>query len=305
MATFDSLPRHQFGSVIFPGRTTRLTVAGRVFEHEYPHVKKGAAEKLGAKLRRCTIEIPADSRMPAYPNLYPAGMLQLLAWAESQSTQTLQHRSAGKWPAFIVNYDQLLDSRIRSGEKVELQFLEDTPDDFTADKIAPVNPNQSLSPTAGQLALDLANIRAQLSLTSNDEDLFSALQSVVSDVVAVQDTRELYGNLYAAKIQSVIDMCSQLHDATPSLQDVRAWPVVEDLVTLRALAIGAQQDLTAKNLRLLEYVNPTAQPLLTIARVLYGDASRQSDLLSLNADTVVNPMRVPAGAKIRYYPAST
>src|SRR5580704_4166110 len=119
MSAHDDMPRTQFGSVLFPGRVNRLRVGGRYFEHEYPHVQKGAPEKLGAKLRHVVIEGVFDARMKNYPGIYPAGMLRMLAWAEDQSTQTLTHRSVGTMAAFIVNYDQTLDARIRSGEKVE------------------------------------------------------------------------------------------------------------------------------------------------------------------------------------------
>src|SRR5580693_3696049 len=144
MSAHDRLPKTQFGTVLFPGRVNRLRVGGRYFEHEYPHIPKGAPEKLGAKLRHCIIEGVFDERMAAYPGIYPAGMLQMLAWAEDQSTQTLVHRSAGTFPAFIVNYDQTMDAKIRSGEKVEIEFCEDTPADFTADKITPANSSAQL-----------------------------------------------------------------------------------------------------------------------------------------------------------------
>ena len=302
MSAFDRLPRTSFGAVQFPAEVIGLHLPGDHHVHKYPHTKKGVPEKLGSGLIEVTLRASFQDRFPAYPGLYPGGMLQMLAYAISQETQTLVHRSAGSFPAFIVDWNQQLEAKLRSGEKVEIKFLEDASSAFSVSAIAPSSPSTGLTPSAAQLATDLASINSQLSLTENDLSVFDALQEAVQTVQGFNDTKQLYGNRYAASVTQVINLCQQLHDATPSLQDVRSWPVVDDILQLWSMAVGIQNDLAQQNATLQRYNVPFTQPIAQIAINIYGDVSRQSDLLALNSDTISNAMAVRAGTSIRYYP---
>src|SRR5207253_5016277 len=106
---------------------------------------------------------------PGYPNLYPAGMNQMFVYASTQSTQDLVHPSSGTFPAFIINWDQEKEAKIRSGEKVEIEFLEDQESSFALAAITTPDSSASLTPTADKIAQDLKAASAQLGVTKQDQ----------------------------------------------------------------------------------------------------------------------------------------
>lgn len=275
----------------------------RLHTHEYPHTPGGANEKLGRRLYHVRVRGNFQATFAAYPNLYPLGLNTMRGYFEQGATLDFTHPTVGKFPAFIVRWSQVKDPKIRSGEKVDIEFLEDQPASFAVAQAVGTFGQSSIGPAAQDLATDLSATQSALTLSANDVNLFDALQGAVQDVLAIQDTRSLYGNLYGTKVAQVISLCQQL-DQSMNLQDARAWPVVDDLQVVWLQAIKIQNDLQNQRISLKDYIVPFTMPLVQIAINLYGDASKQGDLLSLNADRVNDPMRVPAGVDIRYYPPS-
>lgn len=301
MSAADNLPRTQFGSVVFPSEVTRLRMQFRHHVHEYPHAPGGSPEKLGRGLVNVTVRASFQDRFPAYPNLYPAGMQQMFVYAQNGSTQNLVHPSSGTFPAFIINWDQEKEAKLRSGEKVDIEFLEDQESSFALAAIATPDSSASLSPTSDQLAEDWLSASVQLGVTTSDQSVFDALQNAVATVEGFSDTTQLYGNRYAAALTNVINLCSQV-EKLQSMQDVRAWPVLDTLFQLWEQAVSASKDLQSQRVQLQIYVVPRTMSVIEIAMFLYkGDASRQVDILTLNSDVITNPLRVRAATQIRYY----
>lgn len=301
MSAHDNLPRSQFGSIIFPGEAHVVDGEYRHHIHEYPHSPGGAPEKLGRKLYRVQVRAPFHNTFPAYPNLYPEGMNTMRGYFEQGVTLPFTHPTVGTFPAFITRWRQSKSAKVRSGETVDFDVLEDQGPSFAlTDTVVQAGPT-ALQPTADQLASDLEQVRAQLTLSHNDISVFDALQAAVSAVLAVQDTKQLYSNLFAAKIEQTISLCQQL-DASMNLQDPRAWPLVDDIQAIWVQAQRISNDLHQTNLTLQHYTVPFTMPVLQIAINLYGDASRQGDILSLNSNKIDDPLRVPAGTDIQYYP---
>jgi hypothetical protein len=305
------LPSTQFGDVKFPSEMTRLHFAGDHHIHKYPHSPGGAPEKLGRGLYHCTIRASFQATLPGYPDLYPNGMNKIRSYAEFQSTLPFQHPSMdGTFPAFIVNWDQAKDAKILSGEKVDIEFLEDQEASFalaaiavTADDTAVAATSQQLSSTLFALAgpPDGTGGPVVLQLRQADFGLFAALQTAVNAMLAFRDQAQLYGNRYAAAVQNVLNLCSQI-DSLGSMQDARAWPVIDVLRQLQAQAVGTQQDLQNQQAKLKKYNVPFTQPLMQISMTLYGDTSNFEQLLALNAGSFDNAMQVPAATPILYYP---
>ncbi len=297
----DGLPRTSFGGIAFPGETHTLKGVFRHHIHEYPHTPGGRVEKLGRALWLVTVRGNFQATFPAYPDLYPNAMNQLRSFYELGATLDLVHPTVGKFPAFIINWTQVKDAKLRSGEKVDIEFLEDQGEQFNLAAVVVSADDTAIGLTAARLAADIAAARADLTLTQNDTSVFDALQGAVSAVLAVQDTRAAYGNLYASKVEQVVSLCQQLDQAT-SLQDARAWPVVSTLQLLWQQALRIENDLRSRRVTLQTYNVPFTMPLLQVAINLFGDASMQGELLSLNADQIDNPLRVTAGTGVRYYP---
>lgn len=298
MSAHDGLPRTKFGDVEFPGEVTDLQGEFRHHIHEYPHTPGGAPEKLGRKLYKVTITAQFHNTFPLYPGLYPDGMNTLRGYYELGSTLTLTHPTAGQFPAFITNWRQKKLAKVRSGEVVDIDFIEDQAAKLFSTIVTTGGVN-SIQPTADQLATDLANATASLQLTKSDQSLFDALQASVNGIVVLQDTANLYGNLFSSRLAQMVNLCSQI-DGLTSMQDARAWPVIDTLRSLQALGINVQNDQFSQQAKLAYYTVPFTQSAVQLAITLYGDASKQSDLLSLNQ--IDDPMNIRAGTVIRYYP---
>jgi hypothetical protein len=299
MSAHDGLPRTKFGDIEFPGEVTHLRLVFRHHVHEYPHSPGGSPEKLGRGLYRVSITAQFHDRFPLYPGLYPDALNRMRGYAELGATLTLRHPTVGEFPAFITSWDQVKSGKVRSGEQVEIEFLEDQSASFALTAISELQHLTAVGPTAQQLATDLAATQKDLTLSANDISIFAALQTAANAVVALKDTSLLYGNRYVAAVAQMINLCQQI-DALPSMQDARAWPVIDTLRELWALGVDASNDAQAQQVKMSTYIVPYTQSVIEIAIALFGDASKQTDILSLNP--IDDPSRVLAGTRIRYYP---
>lgn len=303
MSAHDGLPRTQFGDVAFPGETHDVDGEFREYTHEYPHAPGGAPEKLGRRLYVVTVRGNFQATFTGYPDLYPNGMNKLRGYFELGATLPFTHPTIGTFPAFITRWKQVKTARLRSGESVDITFKEDQAASFALAATVVSADDTAMAPTAAQLARELALVKDDLTVTPTDLSVFDALQVAVNDVVAIRDTSSLYGNLYASKIDQVARLCAEL-DAAASMQDARAWPVVDILHEVWAASIRLQRDLQSQRAELATYVVPYTMPISTVALNLFGDASKASDILPLNSDRIDDPLRIRAGTQIRYYPLS-
>lgn len=304
MSAFDFQPRHKFGDVEFPSANTRVRLVFRHHVHEYPHSPGGSPEKLGRALIQVTCRVSFQATFAAYPDLYPGGMNKIFGYAAKGTTLPFTHPSRGTFPAFITNWDQEWEAKCRSGESVDIEFLEDQEASYALAATSSTTFSQAIAISAAQLAADLQAARqggfgGDLTPSAGGLGVFDALQNAVNAVTALQDTATLYQNRYSAAVDQVVGLCRQI-DQMDSMQDVRAWPIIDDLRAVWSLSVRLQNDLQSQQAQLKTYTVPYPQSLAQIALTLYGDASRISDLTSLNPiDDVTN---VPAGTQIRYYP---
>lgn len=298
----DYQPHTKFGNIEFPGEVWRLRLVGRHYVHLYPHQPGGAAEKLGRGPYNCTVHANFQDRFSGYPGLYPDAMNTLRGYAENQTTLPFVHPSSGTFPAFIVNWDQEKTAKLRSGEKVEIEFLEDQAASFALAALAKSDDSTRMGPSAQQLADELAAVQSDLALTTTDLSIFDALQGAVNVVLGLKDTVQLYGNRYAGAVQQVANLCQQI-DGLASMQDARAFPVIDALRQLQFQTIMTQKDLQNQQQPTSTFTVPFTQPLVSVALAVYQDASRLQDLLTLNPN-LDNAMRVRAGTKISYYPVT-
>jgi len=296
-SAFDGLPRTQLGDIVFPAEVHDVDGEYRHHVHEYPHSDGGATEKLGRKLYHFNIVALFQATFTGYPDLYPNGMNTVRSYFEQGKTIQFTHPTIGTFPVLIVRWKQNKSARVRSGEKVTIEVLEQQQQEFLATTIVSAD-DTAIGPTMAQLRAELALIKKDLNLTRNDVSLLDALQAGVNSVLAVRDTTQMVGNLYASNLQSVISLCEQL-DVAASMQDPRAWPVVEILLTLLDQTRSSLNDLHSNAAQLKTFTVPYTQSLLDVTIHIYGDATRLGDLISLNS--VDDVSRVPAGTSIRYY----
>lgn len=292
------LPQTQYGDLRFPGEVINRTFVGRHHVHEYSHVPGGALEKLGRGLIKVTVRSPFENRFSGFPGLYPDGLNTIAGWAMQQATLPFVHPSGGSFPATIINFDQQKTGKLLSGEKLTLEFLEDQPASYAVSAITS-NTNSGLAPSADQFASTVAISRSVLQFSPSDLSLIDAINATVNSILAYKDTAELVGNRYAAAVTRLLGQLQQL-DGALSMQDARAWPCVDAIRQMQGQAIQIKKDLQSQAIPLRKYVVPSTTSVLQIAINLYGDASRQGEILANN--NLTNPLRVQAGTPILYYP---
>jgi prophage DNA circulation protein len=299
----SGLPTTKFGTNEFPCETHAVDGDGRHHVHEYGHTPGGYVEKLGRSLYSVTVRGNFQATFPAFPGLYPDTMNALRADFEQQTTKTFVHPTMGSFPAFIIKWHQVKDARMLSGEKVDITFLEDQSASFTIDAYADAS-GETNGPdpetAAAQFNAIVQQVKDELAISPNEVSLFDGIQQLAEEIGAVQDTVSLIGNNVGAKLQALAGLCASV-EASFSMQDVRAWPIVDSCLTLWQSCNLALQDIQSKRVQLRQYVVPKTQTIIDCAIDIYNDASRSSDLLSLNP-LVADTLSIQAATVLQYYP---
>jgi prophage DNA circulation protein len=297
----SGLPITQFGTIKFPGEQHTVNGEARHHIHEYPHTPGGYVEKLGRALYQVTIRGNFQATFPAFPDLYPNSMNTLRGYFEQETTLTLVHPTMGSFPAYIIKWTQVKEARLLSGEKVDITFLEDQSASFGVTAYADASADDTtIGPSAAQFAAVVQQVKDELAISPNDLSLFDSIQQLSQEIGAVSDTVNLYGNNVAAKISALAGLCSSV-ESSFSMQDARAWPIVDAVLTLWQSCNQSLQDIQSKRVPLDTYSVPKTQTIIDCAIDIYGDASRSTDLISLNP-LIADTLNIPATTQIKFYP---
>ena len=296
----DTWPKATFGTIAFPVESSRIVGGIRRHTHEYPHSPGGAGEKLGRKIYVFEVVATFDTNFDAYPGLYPQDLDTLMGNFEQQATQDLRlPQMAAAVPCFAVGWTREMSAKVRSGERVTITFEEDQTSVFLFGDIVALGTGQiELAATALQATAD--EILSQLFVYTTTPGLLDSLQDAVNFVLSFRDQALLYDARFSAAVQQVQDICGQL-DASPDMQVVAAYPLVELLHQIWQAAQKMQQDLAAQGAVLQTWICPMTQGINTVAIQLYGDTTRVGDLLALNP--FPDSQRIKAGTPVLYYPA--
>ena len=305
MSILDGLPRGSFAGIEFATERITMHGQGRQHVHEFPHAPGGAPEKLGRGLWYFTVHANFQNTFsgfqaqPKAQSLYPDACNKLRRFYELQITDTFQHPTVGQFQGFIISWRQDYDPKLRSGEKVEFEVLEDQRDNFLTQTSA-VQTTSSMSTSQAAIDAQLSAVRNALKMTDADMGLFDALRAGVNSISALSDTGNLYTGLLQAKCLEVSNLCGQL-DGTHSMQDPRALGLVDPVhdIWSAAMNIAAQQAAA-----LSTKTTPRTMTVQDLSTWLYnGDVSRASDLLTLNANSIPDPTAIKAGTQIKYFPS--
>lgn len=298
----DGFPKASFDGVQFPVENVKIRGGIRYHVHEYPHAPGGAPEKLGRSLYRVQMTGNFQDRFRGYPKLYPQALDKLRVAFESQKTATLIVPNLGPIDAFCVSHERDFQAKIRSGEKTSFEFLEDQSGEFLLEALTDLS-SPTLDTHAADMARQLAQIKAELAAEDAKKltSLVDAVQGVVNAIGSVRDQAELYGNVLEARLLQVAQMCDTINSLSPLQNPVR-FGFIDALHDLHASALAQLEDLNNTRVKLEEFVVPMLMSLQAVSTAIFGDATHTDDLLSLNA--VPDAYRVPAGTKIRYYPAA-
>lgn len=295
----DAQRQTAFNGIPIPVSSIELHSRGRQHLHEFPHSPGAAPEKLGRGIWHLTVDASFQVVFAKYPTSYPGDMLALRALYEQQITATFQHPNGDDFPAFIAGWRQHWNPRLRSGERVQIEFLEDQRTTFLAAPSSTATQGASIATQQGALDAQLAAIQAQLLVSSNDVSIFDALRAASNAVASLSGSVQLYTSLVQAKCAQLQAVCAQV-EQLPSMQSPLAIGILDPLHNIWAAATSITQSAQAAQ-RLGRWTVPQTMTLNAIARTLYGDASRYADLASLNGATIRDPNSVPAGTVILYY----
>ncbi len=295
---FDGLRKTSFAGNEFPAERIVLFATGRQHVHEFPHQASGAPEKLGRGIWHLQVRGNFSSqKFASYGNgLYPERLNLLRGLYETQTTATFVHPTVGEFQAFIIGWRQEYEpGKIRSGEKVDIEFLEDQRSDFLAQNV----PAGDVVTAQANFDAITAKVKGQVlpPFSAPTLSLFDSLRAAVNAVSALGNTVTLYSQLYLAKIQETVSLCQQIDDAFMS----RGPEVCEIIDALHDLQYQAQQlSSQAFQLRVSQKTLPSTMSITDVAQWLYKDTSRASDLLSLNV--ILDPTAIPAATVIKYFP---
>lgn len=311
MSYFDLLPRCSFAGIPFPYEDIEWQGGVRDHVHEYPHADGGDPEKMGRKLNVVRITAKFHTTFRGYPGLYPNALDTLIRYWEQGTTAELVVPQRGTFQAYARNWTTRASVRIRSGETVTIEFVEDNRGENALIELIDDHP---LGIQTAALELDarvkeaiaagdsLGAAQKGVGLTASDRDLFDSIGAFATAVFAIQDTAALNGQLYGAKLEQLAALCERA-DGLREMGKTSSQPIVQALHDLWAAALRTADNVQGKRAALQRYKTPTQMTMNDVAIAIYHDASRTGDLLALNTGAYESALAIPAGTDLVYYEA--
>jgi prophage DNA circulation protein len=292
------------GRIYFPVESSRIEGGIRDHLHKYPHSPGSSPEKLGREsyLFHVTSKFDTSYTTVGYPGLYPTALNNLISAFENQATGAFRLPQMGaEVQCYARKWTREMSNKVRSGETVEFTMVEDQTTSFVAANI--VDPAISVASSAAAMNANAA-VQSYLSTaTTKFTNLFTAMNSAVTQFLAVKDTVGLYDQVINATAAQISNQCEQLDDMLGwqgGQADV-VYQVMEQLHVVWAAALQYQQDQTSQGVVLQQWTVAATTDIATLSASIYnGDTTRASDLLSLNV--FPDPMMIPAGFTVEYYP---
>ncbi len=292
MPVFDQLQRMSFAGVEFPWSEIKISGAIRDVVHEYPHTPGGAPEKLGRKLYVFHVTAQFDAKNLRYRDLYPGTLDDVIGAFEAEATAPLVIPTIGTVPAYATTWTRTASAKLRSGEKVEIEFREDQSALFLASALINVK-----AETLQDKIDTLDNFKSLDGFPSSS--LFDGILDAANAVLAIRDTVDAYGSVFESKLLGLAALIREFDRADDLRNDPTAFRIVDAMHDLWDATNELLADIQSKGGPLRHYTVPVLMSMGQVAFALYRDSARGGDLLSLNA--VLDPFAIEAGTDIRYY----
>lgn len=299
MSYANTLPRASFDGLEF--LTTSRSAKGEFRHHPHEFIKAGGAsvEKQGRKTWLFSFQSPFHTTF-GIPDLYPDRLEQFQQRFEDGITAPLLIPEIGTIRAFITRFERGRQGRVRSGEDVSMEFIEDDLQPFR-------------NPTTGFAQSQLASAGATIAQTLTDarSDLearipgitprIDGMLSLLDTITALRDQQSLYGLQVAGKLAQLTSLNREVHELLkgPDLDPLRR--------SLRDVWLSAKQiavDVKGKDDgEITPFIVPQTTSVGQIAQRLYRDTSRGGEVLSLNSRVISDPYAVRAGTRLTVYAA--
>jgi hypothetical protein len=288
----DILPKASFAGLAFP--YTKIGIVGGLdyHLHKYLHRPGGEIESLGRKPYEFTFHSEFHTTMRAWTNAYPALLSKLISTFESEATAPLVVPNIGTVQAKAIKWPRNLSARIRSGESVELVFLEDSQNQLVVSSIA----SFSMAAVPIQAAVLAGVVGAQ----GLDPSLLDDILNAVANLTAVLDEAELMGAILAQRADVLMNACAAL-ESLALFNDPMNWPVLDALRDVWASANAVSLDALAQSLPLDAFFVPRTMTVSEVSIAVYGDTTHALELLQLNA--LNDALAIPPGTIVKHYAA--
>lgn len=296
-AYFDQLDRASFNGVEFAWHDLAIKSSLRRHVHEYRRTAGGALEKHGRsvyEIRFSCVFDEALSRLPKpYRGNYPEGLYSLRTMFENEETHSLIVPTLGTIQACIVDFEaRATPERSRSGEFVELTFLEDQSSRFLVDSLF-IDLDAGGLASASTAMLDTAD---RLGIPSN---IFDSITDAVNAVLAIRDTADMYSQLAVAKVLALQGILAEANRTLEQLQDPTNHELTEALKALWAEVAALAENVTSRRSLIATKTLPTQMTIQQASSFIYGRSDKAFDLLQLNEFT--DALAIPAGTSVRYF----
>ena len=301
---FDKLQPFSFAGHKFPYKSYSIRGGIRDHVHEYPHSPGGAPEKLGRKLYEIQVNgifleekaMQASQRARYGAQLFLAQVNGLRALFEDQVTDSLVIPHVGSIKAYAIGWEEKADTRNRSGIEVDMTFREDQEGAFVFEVL-------QLGPTTLPERVDtLDDVRARLYAGRQEPSLFAQINTVANSLLAIKDQNDLYGSLIASKIYSLSALLGRVDTEVDDMNDPDNLELLEAVHALWDAVNQLGNDMQSKSVDLRNFTVPLLMSVTDVSNAIYGNASKATDIMQLNA--LENPMAIPAGTSVRYYPVA-
>lgn len=294
---FDAHQPMSFAGQRYPFE--RYEVTGEFRDHifEYPHTPGGVPEKLGRSLYRINVDAFFDGNLIlddySGTKLWPDGFNIIRKLFETGQTDDLVIPTLGTLPAYIKSFKWTEDSMRRSGVKASISFVEDSSRSYIQSQLA--------APSTGNLEDKASAAKSAWDQFPKKNSIFDQINMLVADVTAYRDSLTLYSDIFESKMLSLLSALALANDTVAELGDPHFIFGLTALHDLWEATRNLRDDIQSTGVEMRYYVVPKQMGVGEISVAIFGDSTHSADILGLNV--ILDPLAVPAGTRIRYYPS--
>lgn len=288
-----TLLRASFAGVEFPAGKMETEGGHDGVEHVAYRRDGADVEPTGAKPARGTIAAHFLNSLPGWGTLWPARLQELLAAIKRNPIGRMQHPTEGLLDAFVSVWKRSTDPEVRSGEVVELHWVEHNASVarlLTFSGAVPTEPAASATTQAAAADAAAAGARGYAPLSTR----------VANQLAYLEGAARSYPQVVAA-LATLLAACSA-NLALSALAGPDAHAAVVALEGLRASVLALRTRYLPLAAAVRRYTVPRDSALWELAVLLYGRADQAATLASANA--VADWLRVPAGTVLLVPPAA-
>jgi len=293
---FEGFKKLAFGDIEFPYVSIAINGALDHHVHRYLHRPGAEIESLGRRAYEIRVEAQFHTDMPSWPDLYPDRLSQLISLCESEQTFPLYVPNlGGELPCKCTAWPRTLLASVRSGERVEFTFLEDSTERYTADKLITFT-STTIVPKYDAVRFEVEKL--------GDPEAMSWLDAVLTEldkVLAAQESIEMVADYQHARVDGLFGRVGRLA-RVPSLQTADGAAALRATLGLWGTVGTQMNDSLITTRPIAAYTTPRDKmSVLDVSFALFGDPSHAMEILNLN--DLDDALTIRVGTEVRYLAA--